>query len=255
LESIVHQDYEQIEVIVMDGASTDGTHDLVTNFSRDYSFISSFTRKDDGVYDAINHAIGLAHGEWIYILGCDDRLAGTGVLTAISPLFTTAADFIHTKVIRMSTGQKEGSPVSRVDIVLKNICQQAIFYRRSLFERVGNFDLQYPICADWEFNIRCFGIPCNPTFFDVVLCQYDGRGMSSQITDHHFYRNRLSITIEAFGLPVLDRVFQPLRDLFRDESRYCLSEKRLLAALRNQVIFIKHALMTKLALFSDDDQQ
>ncbi|MDR3368499.1 glycosyltransferase family 2 protein [Rhodoferax sp.] len=245
LESVLRQDYKSIEVIVVDGASTDNTVEIVSILARGNPFISCTSKPDLGVYDAINRGLRLARGEWIYILGCDDRLAGQGVFTAIAPFLATDNDIIHTKVLRMSTGLLEGAPSTPGDIVLNNICQQAILYRKSLFTRLGEFDLKYKICADWDFNIRCFGLPCKVTFCDVVLCHYDGRGMSSRTTDHAFYRDRLSIALRAYHVPVLHSVFRALRYEFHDEGKKCLEEGRIFHAVKNQTIFFIHAVIAK----------
>jgi len=245
LESVVCQDYLYIEVIVVDGASTDNTIEVVESVAHRHLFVHYISEPDQGVYDAINKGIQLARGEWIYVLGSDDRLASTGALSAMSTSFGTESDFIHAKVLRMSTGMIEGAPTTSSDIVLANICQQSILYRKTLFDILGNFNLKYKICADWEFNIRCFGIPCKPTFVDIVLCCYDGRGMSSHITDHVFYNDRLSIARRSYHVPLKNSVFRPLRYLFRDEGKKYWKERKFFHSLVNQIIFLMHAVIAR----------
>lgn len=246
LDSILHQDYEPLEVLVMDGASKDGTQEVMAGFTAKYPSIRFVSEPDKGVYDAINKGVQLARGEWLYVLGCDDRLAHPSALSALAPLLRSDAELVHAKVLRKSTGQLEGRSSVGIDIVLRNICQQAILYRRSLFQRLGLFNLKYPICSDWEFNIRCFGLPCKSEHADSVLCHYDGGGMSSRVTDEVFYAERLDIALRAYRLPWHDPGLRPLRYMFHDQALSRMRQGGLADALRLQMTYLYHAVCAKL---------
>lgn len=246
LESISAQAYGNLEVIVMDGVSKDDTLQLVAEFANGYPCIKVFSELDNGVYDAINKGVKLAKGEWIYILGSDDRLAGPTALQDLLPLLRSDAQLIHAKVFRMSSGAIEARPSVGIDIVRKNICQQAILYRRELFEILGFFNLRYPICADWEFNIRCFGLPCKVVHADTLLCHYDGGGMSARVTDELFYAERLDVALRAYGLPPTHATFRPVRYLFDERSTADRKQGKLLRALGWRLVYFQHALLARL---------
>jgi len=80
LESILSQDYPNVELIVIDGGSCDGTRGIVERYGdRVATFVSE---PDRGIYDAMNKAIELASGEFVLFMNCGDTFAGTGSLSA-----------------------------------------------------------------------------------------------------------------------------------------------------------------------------
>ena len=77
----------------------------------------------------------------------------------------------------------------------ENICHQAVFYRRSIFECVGDYSLHYPIWADWELNIRCFRHPAiRALWIDRVIAIYNDQAGVSKVQDPVF-RRELPVTL------------------------------------------------------------
>lgn len=249
LQSVVQQDYQPLEVIVVDGASRDETRDVMAEFMAKHPHIRFVSEPDKGVYDAINKGIRLAQGEWLYVLGCDDRLAHPHALSELAPLLESDAELVHAKVLRKSTGLTEGRTDVGSEIVLRNICQQAILYRRTLFQRLGDFNLKYPICADWDFNIRCFALPSRVAHSDTLLCHYDGGGLSSRVTDEVFYADRLAIALHAYRLPLTHARFRPLRYMFHDQAQLYRRQGAPIKALRFQLSHLYHAVCARWEAF------
>lgn len=79
--SVIHQDYSNVEYIVIDGGSTDGTVDVIKKYGNKIAHWLS--EKDNGIYDAINKGIDLANGEWIGIMNCGDVYASNDVLSRL----------------------------------------------------------------------------------------------------------------------------------------------------------------------------
>ncbi|MEZ5504306.1 MAG: glycosyltransferase [Halioglobus sp.] len=79
LKSVVSQEFDAKELLVVDGASTDGTLDIIGQYQKNMHWW--ITEKDTGVYDAWNKALQHANGEWVYFLGSDDYLWDSQVLT------------------------------------------------------------------------------------------------------------------------------------------------------------------------------
>lgn len=158
LEGVLAQAYADKEVIVVDGASTDGTLDIIKDYSAKHPFIRWVAEKDRGVYDAMNKGVGMASGEWLYFLGADDAFYNANVLAGIFSTGAAAgADIIYGNVeFRYSKRIYDGPYDLRKLLFVSNICHQAIFYRKSVFERVGLFDIGCKIYADRDFNIRCY---------------------------------------------------------------------------------------------------
>ena len=155
LKSISNQIFIDYEVIIMDGALDIDTADVVKVFQK--LLIRFYQENDNGVYDAMNNGIKYAKGDWVYFMGCDDRLYDDNVLNKISPNFAEKIDMFYGDVV-LASNMKRYDGEFDLERLLKegNICHQSIFYKRTVFDSLGYFNLKYKIWADWEFNTRCF---------------------------------------------------------------------------------------------------
>ena len=81
IQSVIGQDYKNIEYIIIDGGSTDGTLDIIKKYEHAIDYWISET--DEGIYGAMNKGIQASSGEWIYFLGSDDYLVADNVLDTI----------------------------------------------------------------------------------------------------------------------------------------------------------------------------
>lgn len=188
LDSLRQQTFQNYEVLVLDACSKDGTLELVRDFKKklgtDLKCVSS---PDNGVYDAMNRGITLASGQWLYFLGADDRVADCNVFNDVArTLEKENADLVYGDVVLKSDGSRYCGKSSRTRLMFdRNISHQAIFYHHSLFEKVGSFNLSYPIWADWDLNIRCFKLPgVRCVWLNRVIALYnDLSGISHQLDE------------------------------------------------------------------------
>jgi glycosyltransferase involved in cell wall biosynthesis len=158
---------------------------------------------DDGIYDAMNKAIRMAAGDWIYFLGADDALC-PGVLQRLEPhLRERSLDAVYGNVLFVRKGRTRiyGGAFDWRKLYRQNICHQAIFYRRSVFARLGVFDLRYRYLADWEFNYRLFGHnELAKRFVDEIVAEYNAGGASGRRSaDPRFWKDRDQLFRKAFG--------------------------------------------------------
>ena len=189
MESVLSQKGVDIEYIVVDGGSTDGTVAIVEEFSRkehkgrkegfEFKWMSE---RDRGMYDAINKGIKMATGDIVGILNADDVLASDDTLAHI------ADQFSHKEQERQERGEeidrrvdcvyadirfvKEGESVEALrEASTVRYCSAArwrpwmfrfaamvphpsFYVRRECFERLGGYSLDYRICADFELELR-----------------------------------------------------------------------------------------------------
>lgn len=186
LQSIAAQGWRDYEVIVSDGASSDGTLDVAAGFTAALAALVLDSRPDTGVYDAINRGIQRARGEWVLILGSDDRLHADDTLACLAPQLQAATvDVVYGDVRMMAAntngvaaGARYAGEVPLERLVARNICQQAICYRRALFDALGGFDLRYRLHADWAFNLRA-AVRGPMQWVDLVVADYAATGMSA----------------------------------------------------------------------------
>jgi glycosyltransferase involved in cell wall biosynthesis len=157
LESVLRQEYPNIEHIVFDGGSTDGTVDVLRQYGNRIALWRS--EPDHGVYDAWNKALLEARGDWICFLGVDDELLSGAVraymvLAAKNPqaeYLSSNVKWVHpsgyTRILGGPWMWREFRRIMRAAHV-------GSMHKKSLFERYGKFDMSYQICADYEFLLR-----------------------------------------------------------------------------------------------------
>ena len=157
IESVMRQDYPNIEHIVLDGGSSDGTIDVLRQYDDRVALWRS--EPDRGIYDAWNKALVEARGEWICFLGADDEFL-PGAVSAYMALAATnpQAEYLSSKVkVIHSSGYVRtlGSPWTWRKFS-KAMCTFHVgnMHHRSLFDRLGMYDTSYRIVADYELLLR-----------------------------------------------------------------------------------------------------
>jgi glycosyltransferase involved in cell wall biosynthesis len=161
IESVLSQDYPHIEYIVVDGASRDGTADLVRAYgSRIARFISE---PDRGIYDAMNKGLALATGDVVGMLNSDDVYADThAVSSLIAAMRAASTDAVFADLVyvdRIDTSRvvryydSGGWRPARFRIGMMP-AHPTFFVKREYYERVGKFSLDFRIAADYEMLVR-----------------------------------------------------------------------------------------------------
>ena len=185
--SVAGQHYKNIEHIIIDGGSTDGSLEIVRNLKEEYPFIRWVSEKDGGIYEGMNKGIDIAQGDWIYFLGSDDAFYNDKVLedVFVDRQKTVAnADFVYGNVLWGGTGKVYDGIFDMAKLYRRNICHQAIFVRKDLFKRTGRFNTDYRVLADWYFNALCFIDPqVRKTYIDLLIAKYSAAGLSSRKDD------------------------------------------------------------------------
>lgn len=168
MNSVLSQEYDDIEYIIVDGASTDGTVEAIKDVVKKHSerSIKFISEKDSGIYDAMNKGIRLATGDVVGLLNSDDVYADNLVLKKVAGVFTDPlvdacyADLVYVdkydlnKVIRYWK-----SCDYRYGLFSKGWVppHPTFFVRRGVYEKYGVFDLNYRLAADFELMVRFLG--------------------------------------------------------------------------------------------------
>lgn len=194
IESVLNQSYSNVETIVIDGGSTDGTKEIIEEYrDRLDLFISE---PDNGIYDAFNKGIKYATGDIVGFLNADDLYDNIGVLSCIAEAFSTSGieavygDLVYVyqaepdKVIRY---WKSGT-YSLSKLKYGWMPPHPTFYvRRSIYEMVGGFDVSFHIASDYDCMLRILGhhkICCKyipQTFVKMRLGGVSNRSLSNII--------------------------------------------------------------------------
>ena len=192
LDSIVQQTFNNYEVLIIDGLSTDNTIDIIKAYAEKDKRISFISEKDNGIYDAMNKAVNRASSEWLYFLGSDDYLFDKNVLTTLTEKTNLDdVDFVYGNVFSPEYGEKYDGEFDQQKIIEKNICHQALFVRRKLLQSMGSFNIRYKLLADYDFNLRCmFNKKVRKKHVDLMIAYYAPAGSSSTITDEKFIKDK-----------------------------------------------------------------
>lgn len=192
LVSVKIQKFTNFEVLVIDGKSSDKTVEFSNQFSIEGLNLTCVSEPDHGIYDAMNKGIAAAKGEYLYFLGSDDTLFNENVLQQVADSINRhPADLIYGNVLMSVSGQRYDGAFSFAKLLTKNISHQAIFYKRTIFQQLGGYNLAYKLHADWDFNLKCFTSPTIQTqFIDVLVARFT-EGNTSSKPDRDFIKSGL----------------------------------------------------------------
>jgi glycosyltransferase involved in cell wall biosynthesis len=161
LDSVLSQSHPEIDPIVVDGASTDGTTEVLESYRNRLSVLVS--EPDTGIYDALNKGLRLARGDVVGFLHADDLMAHGDVLSRIGAAFedprvdAVYGDLVYvrqddtSKIVRYwKAGNYQAGALSRGWMP-----PHPTFYaRREAYQRLGSFDTRYRIAADYDLMLR-----------------------------------------------------------------------------------------------------
>jgi glycosyltransferase involved in cell wall biosynthesis len=162
IESVLSQEYKNIEYIIIDGDSTDGTLEIIKSFRG--SIDKFISEKDQGLYDAMNKGINLASGDVVGFLHSDDFYFNSKVLSTVINTFkeypkvdACYADLIYihrTDTSRIIRYWKSSDYSSGIFSKGWSPPHPTLFIRKKIYQKYGDFDLSYHISSDIELMIR-----------------------------------------------------------------------------------------------------
>lgn len=181
IQSVINQNYLQKELIIIDGQSTDGTIDIIKKYEQDITYWSS--ELDAGVYDAMNKGISKATGDVIAFLNSDDWYENNAFEQVGAYFEQNEIDVLIGNVnyvIKNHVFQQKSVLSNPEDIKIKMIyCHQGMFVRREVFEKVGKFNLDYKIVADYEWTLKTYLQGYRFRCVENIFANYRCDGLSS----------------------------------------------------------------------------
>jgi len=157
--SLTNQTYKNIEHIVIDGVSTDGTLDVINKYTASITHFVS--EPDTGIYNAMNKGLKYATGDIVYFLNATDSLYDEKVFEKVVNEFEKYSDLemIWGDIKFIEVGKepriyKNNCFKTKNDFLYNNPCHQAIFYKNELFKKYGNYDEDIKIFGDYDLNVR-----------------------------------------------------------------------------------------------------
>ena len=186
VESVVTQTYNDFEYIIIDGASTDGSVEVIQEFADKISFWVS--EPDKGVYNAMNKGILKANGEYLLFLNSGDWLRNDSVISDFV-LNEFSQDIVYGDVYLVTSDLikiHKSIPTNDVDIDFffhgGTFPHQSSFIKRHLFQAYGLYNENRQIMSDREFFMQVvFLHRCSFIHWEYIVAYYDCNGISSQL--------------------------------------------------------------------------
>lgn len=183
IESVVNQSaFDQIEYIVIDGASTDGSKEVIMEYADKLTHWVS--EPDAGIYNAMNKGIRVATGDYCQFLNSGDWLVDSDVvenmLGKIGDCDILIGEKLHSNKKGRLISEKQNKEVSLLMFYLSTLNHTSAYIKRSLFDQYGLYDESLQIVSDWKWYMLVAGLnQANVTFADIPVSVFDSTGISS----------------------------------------------------------------------------
>ena len=184
IESVRSQNNPFVEHIIIDGASTDGSVDLIKDNSSLFSF--SVSEPDKGVYDAQNKGILNANGNYLLFLNSGDTFYSSDVISSFIEFLSCCSSNIiygNSNIIK-GNGSMEILIPGNLSLNFwyrGTLNHQSVFFRKEIFEKFGVYDISYKFSSDLDKLLNVYKKePTSFTYFNKTICNYHEVGLSSK---------------------------------------------------------------------------
>jgi glycosyltransferase involved in cell wall biosynthesis len=178
LDSIASQDYPEVEIIVIDGGSSEETLGPFDAFRTQIGYFVS--EPDEGIFDAMNKGVSRAKGEWVTFMNIGDSFCAPNSLDNLLRYYSESYDVLYGDPIKgKSKVTKSPRCLNRYVFYSQGICHQALISRYSMFERMGAFDTKYKVGGDVDWIYRVYKGGARFKYVPIPICNYEGGGASS----------------------------------------------------------------------------
>lgn len=181
LNSVISQTYKNIDYVIIDGSSTDGSVELLRQYAEKYDNIKLVSEPDTGIYNAMNKGVRNAEGEYVFFLNAGDVFASENVIEKFVSSATDDKDIYYGDIIFGKEPVTQPAQLSLFSLIWleRMICHQSIFAKRRLLLAIP-FDETYKINGDrvWLIEALKAGAGCRH-ITDFPVAVYDINGLSS----------------------------------------------------------------------------
>lgn len=224
IKSVLEQTYIDKEYILIDGNSTDKTYQIAQEYQEEIAVLVS--EPDKGMYDALNKGIGLATGKVIGILNADDILADREVIAKVASTFATEkVDAVYGDLNYVAP--EDTSRVQRKwrsnnarpeDLVWGWMpAHPTLYLKKELFDRYGEYSLNYGTAADYELMLRfLYKHRVSTVHLPVLMVNMRSGGMSNQDMKHRYHallNDYRALKHNGIPFPLLALILKKLRKI------------------------------------------
>lgn len=188
MQSVAAQTYKELEYIVIDGASTDGSVEVIKKLAPGFVHLKWVSEPDAGIYNAMNKGIRMASGEYIQILNSADALASDVVTEKMLAALEEKGkpSILYGNMIKcFLDGRKlvdksfAGREITMLDMYTGTLNHDPAYIRRDLFEKYGYYDEGLKIVSDWKWYLQAIIMGGEkPQYVDLDVTLFDMTGIS-----------------------------------------------------------------------------
>ena len=196
LENLAPQVNKDVDLLIVDGESDDGTIDVVTQFESPY--ISMISEPDDGIFDAMNKGILLTKGDWLIFINAGDLLI-PGVLDKLNLDECHEFAVVYGNTIRQ--GGRVDTPFERklIRYGAMPMCHQSMLYNRQVLGKQLYYDTTFKLFGENELLMRIYKFGFSMKYVNVAISRFQGGGVSARI-DNKVRLARYYYLYKYFGL-------------------------------------------------------
>lgn len=193
MRSVATQTFKDFEYIVVDGASTDGSVDVIKRLEPDFKHLKWVSEPDSGIYNAMNKGMRMASGEYFQILNSADCLASEDVIERMLSALENSGypSILYGNMIKcFPDGRKlldrsfAGHDITMLGMYKGTLNHDPAYIRRDLFDKYGFYDESLKIVSDWKWYLQAivFGGE-KPQYVDIDVTLFDMTGISETNKD------------------------------------------------------------------------
>jgi glycosyltransferase involved in cell wall biosynthesis len=203
--SVINQTYPNVEYIVIDGASSDGTVDIIKRYEDQIDYWLS--EPDEGIYDAMNKAMDIATGDWIIFMNGGDCFFETTIVNKCIEKMKDKKVLYYGDVYWTVIRKIYCGAFSRFKLAVKNICHQNIFYPKYIYKEYA-YQAKYSPLSDYYYNISIYNKVCF-RYLDETVAKFEYGGRSTSLKNKAFEKDVLLVILKNLGFfPFLWRIIR-----------------------------------------------
>jgi glycosyltransferase involved in cell wall biosynthesis len=201
--SVLSQKYSNIEYIIIDGGSNDGTLEIISKYENKIDYWISGL--DYGPADAMNKGISVSRGSYIFWLGSDDWINKDFLTHAITPLKKSDHGYVYGNLdlydecgIFLKRLFPEKNYADKLNIFMPRFYAPSIVFKRECFEKFGLLDYQYKIANDYDLLLRLYNNKVNGLYIEKMNANHCNTGISNRFFNHALIEAK-DVAINAKG--------------------------------------------------------
>lgn len=196
IESVINQTYDNVEYIIIDGGSTDGTRDIIKKYEDKIDYWVS--ERDKGIYDAMNKGILLSRGHWLNFMNAGDIFVNDNILKEINfESYENFALVYGNKIQNEKIIKPYNIKVLQYGIIMGN--HQSMFFNKNILNNDLVYILEYSIYADYELVNKIYLKNYLIKYIDKNIANYEGGGISSVVSLQK-RKDKYKIVLKNYGL-------------------------------------------------------